>query len=275
LLPKQIETFGKTDRGRVRPNNEDQFLAAELDRKLLFLQSSLSPRGQQKINEVAQGRLFMVADGMGGYEGGEIASAVAVDAMAGYALAVMPWLLQADEHSERDFVEGLRRAMQTCHERVQRAADERDLDRRMGTTLTMAYVSWPELFILHAGDSRAYLLRRGEVYRLTRDHTLGQRLVDQRIMTEEEALRSRYQHVLLNTVGGQSERVNVEFHHMVLQEADELMLCTDGLTGELSEDQIGERWRAGGSVQSVVENLVAAANESGGGDNVTVVMARF
>jgi len=272
----RAEVYGCSDRGRVRPNNEDQFLIADLERRLVLHHSSVPAAAEAPpVGERRQGLLFVVADGMGGYEGGEIASAVAVGSIVKYALELMPWLVSASDSAEHELADGMRSAMQACHEKVRDAARERSLDIRMGTTLTLAYAVWPRLYVLHAGDSRAYLHRAGGLYRLTRDHTLSQRLVEQNVLTEEEADKSRYSHILLNTVGGQSESVEVELHQLELRKRDMLLLCTDGLTGEVHDDLLAARLGRGGPVQRMADDLVLEANRAGGHDNVTVIVARF
>ncbi|HLV20896.1 MAG TPA: protein phosphatase 2C domain-containing protein [Polyangiaceae bacterium] len=272
---RAVQAFGMTDIGCVRGNNEDHFLIAELERSLLLQQTSLGRHDGTNITGNPQGRLFMVADGMGGHEGGEIASQIAIEAMARYAFALMPWLLQASQSSEDELTSGLRRAMRDAHARVREAAAERELDSRMGTTLTMAYVTWPELYVVHAGDSRCYLLRDEKLHRLTHDHTFAQQLVERHAMSAEEAERSRFRHMLVNAVGGGSPDITSELHHVRLFDGDQLLLCSDGLTGQLLDEQIRGCLLAGGSVESVVKQLIATAKASGGDDNITAVLARF
>jgi protein phosphatase len=269
------ELFGITDRGCVRPMNQDQFLIAELERSMLVQQSSFAHRRGTCLLDVPQGRLLMVADGMGGYQGGEVASAVAVDVMARYAFAMMPWMLMVSRTTEREFADGLQRALQSCNERVRSVAAQRGLDARMGTTLTMAYVAWPDLYVLHVGDSRCYLYRKNQVYRLTRDHTMAQQLVENHALSQEEAAHSRFKHVLVNTIGGASERVEMEFRHETLEDGDQLLLCTDGLTGYLSDAHIAQYLAAGGPAEQIAKQMVEHAKSSGGEDNITVVLARF
>jgi len=269
------EVFGMTDRGCVRRNNQDQFLIAELERSMLVQQTSAPMQDGTRLSDIPQGRLLMVADGMGGYEGGEVASAVAMDVMARYAFAMMPWLLMASHTSEREFADGLQRAAEICNQRVRDAAEQQNLDARMGTTLTMAYVAWPEVYVLHVGDSRCYLQRAGVLYRLTRDHTVAQQLVDQKALSDEEAEQSRFKHVLVNTIGGASESVSVEFRHVTLQAGDQLLLCTDGLTGYLKDDQLAAYLSRAEPVQHLATEMIEEAKHAGGEDNVTVVLARF
>lgn len=229
---------GLTHPGRVRERNEDQFLIATLERLMHIEQSSI---GSERISrsdledpERPQGRLFMVADGMGGIEGGDVASAVAIDAMAEYAFAMMPWVM-ASHYATPDILgAGLREALHECEDRIHRVARRKGLDENMGTTLTIAYVTWPLVHVVHVGDSRCYLLRGGTMTRITRDHTIAQELVDKNALTEEQASQSRFASMLTNAVGGREEAI-VDLHRLELARGDELMLCTDGLSGALGD----------------------------------------
>jgi serine/threonine protein phosphatase PrpC len=269
------EVAGMTHVGRVRKNNQDQFLVAVLERSILVEASSLSAEGGTRLTDTPQGRLLIVADGIGGHGGGEVASAVAIDAMAHYAFEAMPWALSSSRSAD-ELAEGLRDAMRKAQDRVRRVAKRKALSEDMGTTLTMAYVAWPNPFIVHAGDSRAYLFRDDELHRLTRDHTLAQQLVDGQALSEEEAAASHLSHVLVNAVGGSSDELDVEFHHVELRLDDQLLLCTDGLHGPVDEPTISKHLRrTGAPVERIVSELVDAANEAGGSDNITAVVARF
>lgn len=267
---------GKTHQGQVRADNQDHFLVASLERSLLVEDSSLPAEAGTRLTDTPQGRLFIVADGIGGHGGGEVASAVAVDAMAHYAFETMPWVLSRGDCSMDELGEGLREAMQKAQARIRRVARRKNLNQDLGTTLTMGYVAWPELFLVHVGDSRAYLYRDGALHRLTRDHTLAQQLVDGNAMTEEEAKTSRLAHVLVNAMGGHSDELVVELHRMELQLDDQLLLCSDGLYDMIGDDAIASHLsETDTDVSQVVERLVGAANAAGGRDNVTVVLARF
>lgn len=271
------EVAGLTHAGLVRASNQDQFLIAGLERALLVEDSSLPADPGTHLGDRPQGRIFIVADGIGGHGGGEVASAVATDAMTHYAFAAMPWVLSGVGATPQELVNGLRDAMERAQARMRRVAHRKGINQDLGTTLTMAYVAWPNLFLVHVGDSRAYLLREGGLHRLTRDHTLAQQLVDGNAMTEEEAKRSRFSHVLVNAVGGQSDELHVELHQISLAADDQLLLCSDGLYDMLDDAQIAEHLVAGKDrpVAEVVRALVDAANGAGGRDNVTVVVARF
>lgn len=271
----RAEVFGITDVGLVRERNEDQFLVAELERSLLVEQSSMPGQNGKHITHNPQGRLLMVADGMGGHAGGDIASAVVVDAMAHYAFALMPWVLGGARATRKELVGAIEEGIRAAQDRMRRIAERQKLDTSMGTTLTLAYVTWPDVWIMHVGDSRAYLLRKKDLTRVTRDHTVAQALVDRKALTEEEAARSKYNHILVNVVGGGSDELHVECHHFTLLERDTLLLCTDGLTAHVDDDAITEHLLAGKSVEQTARDLVEAAKDGGGSDNVTVVIAKF
>lgn len=270
----RLEAFGMSDRGRARERNEDQFLIGELERSLLIQQSSVGMTGTS-LSEAPQGSLFIVADGMGGYGHGEVASSVAVEALARYAFALMPWLLRHEHATEAELERALEQALQHCHRAVQQTAQREGYDRRMGTTLTLAYVTWPELHIAHAGDSRAYLLRGAELRRLTRDHTLAEQLLEAEALTPDEARRSRFRHVLVNAVGGSATSVRVDLCSLELAEGDVLLLCSDGLTTHVSDEILARQLGKRAPVEYTVRELVDAANAAGGSDNITVVAARF
>lgn len=270
------DAHGATDRGRVRESNQDQFLIAALERALLVEGSSLPAQAGTRLIDTPQGRLFVVADGIGGHGGGEVASAVTIDAMAHYCFAAMPWVQRRSDCSGDELANGLREAVRTAQARVRRVAKRKALDETLGTTLTMAYVHWPELLLVHVGDSRAYLLRDDRLFRLTIDHTLAQQMVAGELMTEQEAKTSKLSHVLVNAVGGRSDDLDVELRYLTLQLDDQLLLCTDGLYGMVDEDAIATALRrTDRPVTEVVDGLIAAANAAGGRDNVTAVLARF
>jgi PPM family protein phosphatase len=253
---------GRTDRGRVRPANEDAYLVAALDRTTAAAASS------------PPGLLLVVADGVGGRPGGEIASTVAVEAMSCYVQTMVPWVLTAGERDRERLDAWLRGALRRTQTRLRRLAMRRGLDPRMATTFTMACVTGLDLVVAHVGDSRCYLARSGGLERLTVDHTLAQRLVDEGQLRPEEADRSPYGHMLLNALGGSTDELAVDLRRVRLQPGDQLLLCTDGLTRHVREDELSRRLAEAAPVDETVDDLVATALVRGGSDNVTVVLAR-
>jgi serine/threonine protein phosphatase PrpC len=266
-----LECFGQTDRGKVRRLNEDQFLIAELAKRMLVKQTSLPDGGGQLRMRGQVGYLLVVADGMGGVSGGEIASGLAVETISWYVNRTLPWFHRQDEGEELE--NDLVVAVQACQQSVTDAARS-SLSRRMGTTLTMACVLWPRVYVVHAGDSRCYLLRAGQFAQVTKDHTVAQRVVDAGIMSEAQAEKAGYGHTLWNCIGGGTHGVQPDVYRAQLEVGDTLLLCTDGLTRDLSNQTIRDALIRGPTLKSAVEGLVAAANDAGGHDNITVVAAR-
>lgn len=265
-----IDVAGRSDVGCVREQNEDTFLIAELGRWLEVLDSSFA--GAERRIAGPRGTLMMVADGMGGHGGGEVASAVAVDMIAQFALYAMPWVTQPDEPAEEELLKKLGDAMTECQAQLQRVAVRKRIDHfQPGTTLTVAYALWPKLYVAHAGDSRLYLHRDGELAQITTDHTVGQ------VLRESGAVvgPSRFDHVLVNVVGGGAATVTAEAHALTLAHGDRVLLCSDGLTGHVSDARIAEELRTSERAELACERLVEEAKAQGGLDNVTVIVARF
>ncbi len=230
------EHFEDTDTGRQRRANEDSLYARV--------------------------PVFVVADGMGGAKAGEVASQIAVEAFA-------PGLPEEGSPEERLAVRA-REANARIHE-----LSRSDRDRAgMGTTLTAAYVGECEVSIAHVGDSRAYLLRDGELRRLTRDHSLVQALIDQQELTEEEAPYHPGRSIITRALGPEAE-VEVETRTHRVQHGDVVLLCSDGLTSMVGEETVGEVLRAARTLRDAGRGLIEAANEAGGRDNITVVLFRL
>src|SRR5262249_15542750 len=164
--------------------------------------------------------------------------------------------------------------LEECQRRVGAAAEQSNL-RRMGTTLTMAYILWPRLYVVHAGDSRCYLFRGGRGHQITRDHTVAQQMVERGILSPGEADTSRWSHALWNCIGGGSQEINPDVYKATLQPVDTLLLCTDGLSKYLSTADIAEHLRKHASPEEATRSLIDAANAAGGADNITVIVARL
>ena len=267
-----MDCFGLTDVGRVRESNQDQFLIGNLRKSLEVFQTSLSVDDHSRMFGGSQGKLLIVADGMGGHASGERASTLAVDTLSEYCLNSLPWLFRLEQDSEEEFVAELRAAMEKCDDCVKAESEVIPDHRGMGTTLTIAYVIWPRVYVIHAGDSRCYLVRHGKLFQVTRDHTMGQELLDEGILSEEEIRGASS--VLWNCVGG-VDNVRPHAHRAQLEIGDALLLCSDGLTKHLTDQQIEESLASSKTAEIACRNLVDAANRAGGSDNITVVLARF
>ena len=154
-MPGKMDCFGLTDVGKVRDVNEDQFLIADLNKSMLVHQTSLSHDDHTRLFGGSQGQLLLVADGMGGHAAGKQASTLAVQTLSHYVLNAMRWLFQLDEPNEADLEDEFKTG-QACQRRLEAEADAMPEKHGMGTTLTMAYVLWPRLYVVHVGDSRCY-----------------------------------------------------------------------------------------------------------------------
>jgi protein phosphatase len=273
-MPITFESAGKTDIGRVRKRNEDQFLIADLCKHLRVVRTSLTGPPGSAWTSGTTGHVLVVADGMGGMAGGEIASGLAVETISWYIARTMPWFFRFQDGRETELEAELVRAVQVCQQSVTDAAAASNF-QRMGTTLTLAYVLWPRVYVVHAGDSRCYLHRDGTLVRMTKDHTVAQRALDEGILTEEQAQSAGLGNALWNCIGGGTEGVSPDVYHATLQAGDELLLCTDGLTRRLTEERISEILIQSTTPDGAVDTLITAANEAGGVDNITVIVARL
>jgi protein phosphatase len=271
--PLRVRSFGLTDRGQLRPSNEDQFLIAELVKALRVRHTSLEEPLVRKSPD--RSYLFVVADGVGGSAGGERASALAIDSVERFLLESCQWFARLRGQDEDAVFADFKRALARANCRLLEEATAHPELHGMGTTLTLAFCLNAELFVAHAGDCRCYLLREGVLNRLTADHTLAEEMVRQGAMRPEEAARSRWRHVVVNALGGSSPEVTVELHQVGLLPGDVLLLCSDGLTAMVSETETARVLRDEDDPEAACHRLVARANEAGGQDNVTVVVARF
>jgi protein phosphatase len=268
-----VRTFGLSHRGRVRPHNEDAFLIAELAKAMRVLQSNPPQADTHYGSE--RGHLFLVADGMGGHQAGEQASSLTVRSIEWFVLNTLKWFFHLQGPEEKnaltEFQAALRQADRTLFERAERHPELQG----MGTTVTMAYQLGPELFIVHVGDCRGYLLRGGRLQRLTSDHTLTAELVRRGALDPRAAAEHPYRHVITNCVGGTEPGVSVEAHKVDLAAGDVLLLCSDGLTDMVDDAALQGVLSAEPDPRAACERLVARANEAGGRDNITVIIARF
>ncbi len=230
------EQYAATDTGRQRRANEDSLLAR-------------SP-------------LFVVADGMGGAQAGEVASRLAVE------------VFEAGLGDTAEPESGLAARAGAANARIHELSHSNAEHAGMGTTLTAVYVAPEEVAIAHVGDSRAYRLRAGELMRLTDDHSLVDELMRQGKITPEEAVDHPQRSVITRALGPEPA-VEVDTRSYVARAGDVYLLCSDGLTTMLPEERVAELMRSHPRLRDVGEALIAAANEAGGRDNITVVLFRL
>lgn len=272
--PFTVRAFGLTDPGRVRPANEDHFVIVELARTMTVHQTSV-PQAQAQYSS-HRGHLFVVADGMGGHQAGEVASALGVVTVEGFLLNTLKRFFHMEVPEEQHVMKEFQAALMQADARIFEEASRHPEMIGMGTTLTMAFaVDW-RLLVAHAGDSRCYLLSGGELRRLTHDHTVVAELVRLGTLTPEGASKHPYRHVITNVLGGPRPGVQVEMHKLDLEAGDVVLLCSDGLTEMVPEARLATLlWEEQDDPRRACERLVAEANERGGKDNITALVARF
>ncbi len=258
-----FSAVARTDVGRVREHNEDAFLL--LDRA----SSSRAADGQVIQIDPVRGAALAVCDGLGGQAAGEVASAMAADVLAEHFAVA-----ELDEATAPRIGAIMDAAVISANERIRQSAAEHRDRRGMATTVTAALVLHGRVYVSQVGDSRAYLLRKGTLTRLTRDQSVVGQLIDDG-MDPAEAERLAARNIVLQAVGVE-ESLRVETRHWELRREDVLVLCSDGLTGMVVDDKITEIVETtGADLERVASQLIRAANEAGGRDNITVVLARF
>jgi serine/threonine protein phosphatase PrpC len=270
----EVDLAGLSDQGRRRANNEDTFFIARFDRTMRALQSNV-PWGEFPETSAETTYGMLVADGMGGHAAGEVASRTAALVLLDQVLKTPDWIMRFDESLLSELI---RRTEQRLQEIQGALRDQARVDSGlagMGTTLTFAWSLGPDLFVAHVGDSRAYLMRTGQLEQLTNDHTFAQAMVEAGTLTAEQAARHRLRHVLTGVLTTGGGKVPFEFRHLRLQDGDQVLLCSDGLTEMVAEPVIADVLGRPGSAEAICRELVATALEAGGRDNVTVTLARY
>ncbi|MFM8567918.1 MAG: PP2C family protein-serine/threonine phosphatase [Gemmatimonadota bacterium] len=258
-----ITIAGRTDVGRMRDHNEDAFLVADLSADGAAPGAAAAPLGPR-------GALLMVADGMGGAAAGEVASAMAIETILDEMRA--RWIT-SDADDADHFAHALREATEAANRRIHSHAKSQQGMKGMGTTATLVGVLGPWAFLSQVGDSRAYLVRGGVATQLTKDQSLMQRLIDAGEITEEEAAVSERRNIILQALGPEP-RVRVDLTAQHLCRGDVLVLCSDGLSGQVRASAIAEAITGATDLDAACAVLIAQANAAGGPDNITVVAAR-
>ena len=268
----QIDAWGLTHPGKIRPENQDHFFLGSLARGVAVECTSLpvSGTGMDFAHRLAS--LAVVADGVGGSAGGEEAARIAVQ---GLVEAVSRFYHEADQRESQDpevFARLLHEAALDCHESLVQKAGGRDAARHFATTLTLFLGQWPHAYLLQVGDSRCYLYMDGELSQITRDQTYAEELIRQGALTRTQAEGSRWANILSSAMGGPEAvpvvtRVTRDWGAVVL-------LCSDGLTKHVPDAKIRERLADITSAREACEQLLQDALDGGGTDNITIVIGR-
>jgi PPM family protein phosphatase len=269
-----IDVAALSDKGKVRERNEDHFLVARGGRHATTLLTNV-PSGDVPSQFGETAYLMIVADGMGGHMGGEVASRMAIATLINILFHVPDWILRLDDAHAQKVMERAVARYQQVHEALQKKARLDPQLEGMGTTMTAALSLGDDLFVTQVGDSRAYRFRDGTLELLTRDQTYAQQLADKGQIDQRDVAHHRLRNVLTSALGGSQRDVRVEIRRWKLADGDRLLLCSDGLTDMIDDveiaDVLGRETRSDQACQRLVERALA----NGGKDNVTVVLARY
>ncbi len=268
----EIDVYGLTHPGKVRPDNQDHFLICALRKQMVVHQTSLPETDRLMSGPERLAFLAMVADGVGGGARGEEASRTALEAVTQYVSGTMRCYYAAGSADDTEFYEALQEGALRCHAELKRRGEEDPEYRGMATTLTLFLGVWPRAYLLQVGDSRCYICRNGELRQLTRDQTMAQELIDLGVLTRDDAAGSRFARTLSSSLGGRQTdpavtRLDISWGTVVL-------LCSDGLTAHVSDERIRELLRSMTSAKQVCEDLLREALENGGSDNITIIVGR-
>lgn len=267
----RVDAFGLTNVGRVRKNNEDHFVIAALRKSVELEHTSIEDLRPFEPMKGSAARLFVVADGVGGRPGGELASGTAVQTLVQFIAGTAGCFNNMDADRENDFLASLETAVQRAHERI--LAELGAGGHGPSTTLTMAILAGVRAYIVHVGDSRAYYLHAGRLRQLTQDQTMGRYMVDVGAWTDEQAARVGAAGNLTSALGSTEMLAGIGL--VDLEPGDVLLLCSDGLTKHVADEQIAGVLGGSGGAESMGRALVDLALQAGGTDNVTVVVARI
>ena len=239
-----MKIVAKTDKGNVRENNQDAYACGEFSNEVVW---------------------SVVCDGMGGEAGGNIASALAVKVVSDRINASY-----RDNMRDSSIINMLDSALSAANVEVYDFAEAQPDLKGMGTTVVCAIVRDGQAFIAHAGDSRAYIINKGNIRQITTDHSLVQDLLSKGKITEQEAENHPNKNLITRAVGV-DKYIDIDFEQIDLEDDDIILMCTDGLSNYVSNDEILDIM-SDGKYYAFADRLVNKANSNGGGDNITVVI---
>jgi serine/threonine protein phosphatase PrpC len=271
-LDEEIDVYGLTHTGKVRPDNQDHFLICALRKQMAVFQTSLPQPEKLGGGPERLAFLAMVADGVGGGAKGGEASRVALEQVTQYVSGTMRCYYAVGAENDQDFTEALQEAALHSSAELRRLGQEDPDYEGMATTLTLYLGVWPRAYLLQVGDSRCYVFRNGELRQITRDQTMAQELLDIGVLKPTDAAAARFSRTLSSSIGGRMTdpvvtRLDMTWGTIVL-------LCSDGLTAHVPDDRIRERLGTMTSAKQVAEDLLRDALEGGGEDNVTIIVGR-
>jgi PPM family protein phosphatase len=268
--PMHVEIGAATHVGLVRESNEDHYAVLRRTRTQELVLTNLGDDCACRTADEAW--CFVVADGMGGAAAGETASRVAIQKACELTDQASSWVMRLRSLAAQQVQDRVDAFVSEIH-RTLRSMGEADPDLAgMGTTWTSVYVVGWNAIVAQIGDSRGYLWRENALKQFTRDQTLAQVLIDSGVPPEQT---DGVKHILTNSLGGKKNVIVPDVGHLHLQSGDRLLLCTDGLSDQISNDQIADALRSPAAPQAVCDALIQLALENGGTDNITVILGEF
>jgi protein phosphatase len=270
----QVDVKGMTHAGKVRASNEDHFLVARAERTLHTMETNLPP-GEIPWHDRETAYGLVVADGMGGEAGGEIASRKAIAVLVDLVLRTPDWIMLLDDQLIRQVEQRMDLRFRLIHDVLNEQVRTNPSLFGMGTTMTLAVTMGADLLIAHVGDSRAYLFRKNQLTRLTHDQTAVQELIDAGIIPPEQAATHPLRNRLTGAISTKLSVPKAALFSMMLEDGDWLLVCTDGLSDVVPEPIVADVFRQEAEAADACAILVNQALARGGKDNVTAVVARY
>ncbi len=268
----ELDLFGITHVGKVRTENQDHFLVATVHPELILHETSLPTPQTLPIHGTRLATVMLVADGVGGSTGGREASQLAIESIMKYVSSTLRCYHAAGSSEEEEFVDALRAAALEAHAAVRAESAQRPEVHRMATTLTLFIAVWPWAYVMQVGDSRCYYYHSGQLKQMTRDQTIAQDLVDQGVLAPDRVSKSPFSNVLASAIG--ADAALPEVSRTKMDGTGVFLLCSDGLTKHVKDDEIAAELKALTSSEASCRRLLDLALERGGSDNVTVLIAR-
>jgi serine/threonine protein phosphatase PrpC len=268
----ELDLFGITHVGKVRTENQDHFLVATVHPELILHETSLPTPQTLPIHGTRLATVMLVADGVGGSTGGREASQLAIESIMKYVSSTLRCYHAAGSSEEEEFVDALRAAALEAHAAVRAESAQRPEVHRMATTLTLFIAVWPWAYVMQVGDSRCYYYHSGQLKQMTRDQTIAQDLVDQGVLAPDRVAKSPFSNVLASAIG--ADAALPEVSRTKMDGTGVFMLCSDGLTKHVKDDEIAAELKTLTSSEASCRRLLDLALERGGSDNVTVLIAR-
>lgn len=263
---------GKTDCGLKRTSNQDHYLVSDLSRSLRVESTSMPVDTPSRLCGGPLGHLFLVADGMGGHQAGNRASELAINFFVANLLNSLHWVIRPDIGSEQRFLSDLKDILVATHRAIVADSNSQANYKGMGTTLTAAYLVWPKIWIVHAGDTRCYLFRNGELRQITRDHTIANQLLEHGAIAVDTASTSHWANILWNALGAGAKDVVADIYRADLLPGDRILLCSDGLNKHVDDKTIQSVLQETLDPDQACEQLIDLANAAGGSDNITAIV---